>query len=159
VTTAGADFAAWAAGAEYTHRQDKRSRITGRLAAWKRRFSAHGWNAGVRSRLRACRLSSHCLIPAHTCVLYEDDEPRCSMPAQVFAPELIWPRSPRRGPEAGSDAYGRGPNRSPRGRITVEQAARFAATGCCGNPRFHQASGAPEERMRLTTNIPPEPQP
>jgi hypothetical protein len=54
-------------------------------------------------------------------------------------------------------------NRSPRRqcRITVEQAYPAAlATSSCSNPTFfHQPSGAPEERIKLTTNIPPEPQP
>lgn len=64
----------------------------------------------------------------------------------------------------GSDSYGSlRLNRSPRRqcKITVEQAYPAAlADGVCCNPTFfHNPAGAPDERIRLTTNFPPEPQP
>jgi hypothetical protein len=148
---------------------EKRPRISGRFAAWKRRFQR------TRLECRECEVicervvsPQHCLESGCSAVyVYDDDDTRMfGCLHKVFAAELDMaafsgPGSRRRG----LDTYG--PirlNRSPRRecRVTVEQGYPAAlAKNCCSNPTFfHQPSGPPEERMRLTTNpVPPEPQP
>ncbi len=107
----------------------------------------------------------HCLDSGCSSVyVYEDDGAKMfGCLHKVFAPELDMGFFTGAGNRArASDAYG--PlrlNRSPRRqcRVSVEQGYPAALTAaCCTNPTFfHQPAGAPEERMRLTTNIPPEP--
>jgi hypothetical protein len=63
----------------------------------------------------------------------------------------------------GSDRYGSiRVNRAPRRqcRVTIEQAypAALNASSCSNPTFFHNPSGTPEEMIRLTTNLPPEPQ-
>lgn len=108
----------------------------------------------------------HCLDSGCSSVyVYEDDDAKMfGCLHKVFAPELdLAAFAPKGGRGRVSDTYGAlRVNRSPRRqcRVTVEQAYPAAlATVSCGNPTFfHQPSGTPEERMRLTTNAPPEPQ-
>jgi hypothetical protein len=146
---------------------DKRPRITERFVAWKRRLQR------TRLECRECEVicervvsPQHCLDSGCSSVyLYEDDDTRMfGCLHKVFAAELDLAAFGEKGSRGrGSDAWG--PvrlNRSPRRqcRVTVEQAYPAAlATGSCSNPTFfHQPSGAPGERIKLTTNIPPEPQ-
>jgi len=147
---------------------DKRPRITGRFAAWKRRLHR------TRLECRECEVicervvsPQHCLDSGCCSVyVYEDDDTKMfGCLHRVFAPELDLAAFAEKGGR-GRDSGAYGPlrlNRSPRRecRITVEQAYPAAqATGCCSNPTFfHQPAGAPEERIRLTTNAPSEPQP
>ena len=147
---------------------DKRPRITGRFTAWKRRLQR------TRLECRECEVVCERVVSPQQCLdsgcssiyVYQDDDAKMfGCLHKVFAPELdLAAFAETSGRGRGPGAYG--PlrlNRSPRRqcRITVEQAYPAAlATGCCGNPTFfHQPSGTPEEGMRLTTNIPPEPQP
>jgi hypothetical protein len=147
---------------------ERRPRITGRLVAWKRRLQR------TRLECRECEVicervisPQHCLDSGCSYVyVYEDDDTKMfGCLHKVFAPELdmaAFTEKTSRG--RGIDGYGAVRlNRSPRRqcRVTVEQAYPAAlATGCCSNPTFfHQPSGAPDERIRLTTNIPPDPQP
>jgi hypothetical protein len=98
--------------------------------------------------------------------VYEDDGTQMfGCLHKVFAPELDLAAFRQKGGRGrGSDALGAlRVSRSPRRecRVTVEQGYPAAlTTGCCSNPTFfHQPSGPPEERIRLITNLPPEPQP
>jgi hypothetical protein len=146
---------------------DKRPRITGRFATWRRRLQR------TRLECRECEVicervvsPQHCLDSGCSSVyVYEDDGTKMfGCLHKVFAPELDLAAFGEKGGRGrGSEAWG--PlrlNHSPRRqcRVTVEQAYPAALTaGCCSNPTFfHQPSGTPEERMRLTTNLPPEPQ-
>ncbi len=83
---------------------------------------------------------------------------------KVFAPEFdLSAFENRRGRARGVDTYGAIKlNRSPRKqcKVWVEQAYPGAASAACSNPTFfHQPTGTPEDRIRFTTNLPPEPQP
>jgi hypothetical protein len=147
---------------------EKRPRITARFGNWKRRFQR------TRLECRECEVicervisPQHCLDSGCSSVyVYEDDDATMfGCLHKVFAPELdlaVFNETSGRG--RGSGAYGAlRLNRSPRRecRITIEQAYPAAlSAGCCSNPTFfHQPLGTPEERIRLTTNIPPDPQP
>jgi hypothetical protein len=147
---------------------DKRPRITARFTAWKRRLQR------TRLECRECEVICERVVSPQNCLdcgcsavyVYEDDDTKMfGCLHKVFAPELDLRAFTEKGGR-GRAAQAYGPlrlHRSPRQqcRITVEQAYPAAlATGCCSNPAFfHHPSGAPEERIRLTTNIPPEPQP
>jgi hypothetical protein len=146
---------------------DRRPRITERFVAWKRRFHR------TRLECRECEVICERVVSPHHCLesgcssvyVYEDDDAKMfGCLDKVFAAELdLAAVTGRAARGRGSDGYGAlRLDRSPRRqcRITVEQAYPAAlVSGCCTNPTFfHQPSGSPEERIRLTTNLPPEPQ-
>lgn len=146
---------------------DKRSRISDRFVAWKRRLQR------VRQECRECEVicervvsPQHCLDSGCSSVyVYEEDGTKIfGCVHKVFAPELNMAAfEERRGRSRGADVYGNiKVSRSPRRqcKVVVEQAyPALAATAVCCNPTFfHQPTGAPEERMKFTTNLPPEPQ-
>ncbi len=147
---------------------DRRSRISDRFVAWRRRLQR------TRLECRECEVicervvsPQHCLDSACGAVyVYEDEDTKMfGCVHKVFAPELdLSAFEERRGRARGADVYGtiklyHSPRRQC--KVTVEQgypAAASAAT--CSNPTFyHQPAGAPDVRMRLTTNLPPDPQP
>jgi hypothetical protein len=147
---------------------EKHSRISDRFAAWKRRLHR------TRLECRECEVicervvwPQHCLDSGCSAVyLYEDGETRMfGCLHKVFAPDLdaaAFEQSRPRG--RGSDAWGTVKlSRQPRRqcKVTVEQGYPAAAsTAYCSNPTFfHHPTGAPEERMRLITNLPAEPRP
>jgi hypothetical protein len=147
---------------------DKRPRVTARFASWKRRFHR------TRLACRECEVICERVVSPQQCLdsgcssvyVYQDDDTKMfGCLHKVFAPELdLAVFTAKAGRGRGSDGFGvirlHG---SPRREctVTVEQAHPAAfATGCCSNPTFfHQPSGGPEERMKLTSNVPPEPQP
>jgi hypothetical protein len=147
---------------------EKRPRITDRFAAWRRRFHR------TRLECRECEVicervvsPQHCLDSGCPSVYFYDDEDTRMFGClhKVFAPELDLAVFAQKGGRGRShDGYGAiRLSRSPRKqcRIAVEQAYPAAMpAGSCGNPTFfHQPGGSPEERMTLTSNLPPEPQP
>jgi len=147
---------------------DKRARISDRFASWKRRLQR------TRLECRECEVicervisPQHCLESGCSAVyVYQDDDTRMfGCLHKVFAPELDLAKFEERGGRTrGVDTYGTiRLNRAARRQcqVTVEQAYPAAATRTyCSNPTFfHQPAGPPEESMRLTTNLPPEPQP
>jgi hypothetical protein len=146
---------------------DKRPRITGRFVAWTRRLQR------ARLECRECEVicervisPQHCLDSGCSSVyVYEDDDTKMfGCIHKVFAPELdLAAFAQRTGRTRGSDAYGTVRLNRPSRRqckVTVEQGyPAAAATASCINPTFfHHPTGTLEERMRLTTNLPPEPQ-
>jgi hypothetical protein len=145
---------------------DSRARISSRFAAWRRRLHR------TRLECRECEVICERVVSPQQCLdsgcssiyVYEDDDTAMfGCLHKVFAPELELAAFCEKSGRRGSGALGAlRLNRSPRGqcRVTVEQAYPAAlATGCCSNPTFfHQPSGPPEERIRLITNLPPEPQ-
>jgi hypothetical protein len=146
---------------------DKRPRITGRFIAWTRRLQR------TRLECRECEVICERVISPQTCldsgcssvyVYQEDDTKMFGCIHKVFAPELdLAAFSERTRRSRGSDAYGTiRLSRSPRRqcKVTVEQGyPAAAATASCTNPTFfHHPTGTLEESMRLTTNLPPEPQ-
>jgi hypothetical protein len=146
---------------------DKRPRITSRFAAWKRRLHR------VRLECRECPVicervvsPQHCLDSGCSSVyVYEDDGTKMfGCLHKVFAPELDMAAfSEPGGRGRTTDLYGpirvsRAPRRQC--KISVEQAypAALSASSCSNPTFFHHPAGGPDERMRLTTNLPPEPQ-
>ena len=149
---------------------DKRPRITDRFVAWKRRLQR------TRLECRECEVicervvsPQHCLDSGCSSVyVYEDDDTKMfGCLHKVFAPELDLAALRA---TAGRGAGGRTPT-APCGSTAVAAAAvqghrgaglsgRRSRRPVCSNPTFfHQPAGTPEERIRLTTNLPPEPQP
>jgi hypothetical protein len=146
---------------------EKRPRITGRFVAWTRRLQR------TRLQCRECEViceraisPQHCLDSGCSSVyVYDDDDTKMfGCLHKVFSSELdLAAFSQRPGRPRGADTWGAlRLNRAPRRqcKVTVEQGyPAAAATATCSNPTFfHHPTGAPEERIRLTTNLPPEPQ-
>jgi hypothetical protein len=146
---------------------DKRPRITTRLIAWKRRLQR------TRLECRECAVicervvsPQHCLDSGCLSVYVYEDEGATMFGClhKVFAPELNMAAFSREGGRGRVfDRYGSiRVNRAPRRqcRVTVEQAyPAVLNTSSCSNPTFfHNPSGTPDETIRLTTNLPPEPQ-
>jgi hypothetical protein len=148
-------------------RMERRPRITDRFAAWKRRLQR------TRLECRECEVvcervvwPQHCLDSGCSSVyVYQDDDTKMfGCLHKVFAPDLdLSAFEDRRGRTRGGDPYGTiRLSRAPRKqcKITIEQGypAAAASAYCCNPTFFHQPTGSPEERIRLTTNLPPEPQ-
>jgi hypothetical protein len=145
----------------------ERPRITDRFAAWKRRLQR------TRLECRECEVICERVVSPQHCLdsgcssayVYEDEDTKMfGCVHKVFAAELDLAVFEQAGHRRGSDGYGAlRLNRSPRKqcRITVEQGYPAAmSAGSCSNPTFfHQPSGEPEGRMKLTTKLPSEPQP
>lgn len=146
---------------------DRRGRIADKFTAWKRRLQR------ARLECRECEVicervvwPQHCLDSNCSSVyVYEDDETKMfGCLHKVFAPDLdlaVFERRTGRG--RGGDAYGamKATHAARKQcKITVEQGypALAATTLCCNPMFFHQPTGSPEERIRFTTNLPPEPQ-
>lgn len=142
--------------------------MTDRFAAWKR------WLQRARLECRECEVvcervvsPQHCLDSGCSSVyVYDDADTRLfGCLHKVFLPDLdLAAFDERRGKCRPGDRYGTLKlNRAPRRqcKVTVEQGYPAAAvTTICVNPTFfHQPTGAPDERIRLTANHPPEPQP
>lgn len=147
---------------------ERRARITGRIGAWKRRLQR------TRLECRECEVICERVISPQHCVdsgcssvyVYEEEDTKMfGCLHKVFAPELdLSVFEERRGRARGQNVYGALKlNRAPRRqcKVTVEQGYPAAATTVtCSNPTFfHQPTGTPEESIRLTSNLPPEPQP
>lgn len=147
---------------------DNRSRIADRLAAWTRRLHR------TRLECRECQVicekvisPQHCLDSGCSSVyVYEEEGTRMfGCLHKVFLPELDMAMfSSEAGRDRVPDRYGairlhRTPKRQC--RVAVEQGypAAAAATVCVNPTFFHQPTGAPEERMRFTTNLSSEPGP
>ena len=147
---------------------DNRVGISGRFVAWTRRLQR------TRLECRECEVICERVISPQTCLdsgcssvyVYEDDDTKMfGCLHKVFAPELdLAAFSERAGRAKGSDAYGtvrlsRAPRRQC--KVTVEQGyPGAAAKASCSNPTFfHLPTGTLEDRIRLTTNLPAEPQP
>ena len=145
---------------------ERRARISDRFSAWRRRLQR------TRLECRECEVicervvwPQHCLDSNCSSVyVYEDDDTKMfGCLHKVFAPDLDLSVFERRGGRRAADTYGTiKVTRTPRKecKITVEQGypALAASTVCCNPTFFHQPAGAPEERIRLTTNLPSEPQ-
>ena len=144
---------------------DRRPGISDRFVAWKRRLQR------TRLECRECEVICERVVSPQSCLdsgcsavyVYEDGDTKMfGCLHKVFLPELdLAVFAQRTGRARGPDGYGAVRlNRTPRRqcKITVEQGyPAAAATASCTNPTFfHLPSGAPEERIRLTTNLPPE---
>jgi hypothetical protein len=146
---------------------EKRPRIGDRWAAWKRRLQR------IRLECRECEVicervvsPQHCLDSGCSSVyVYQDDDTKMfGCLHKVFAPDLDLAAHERSAGRRGADPYGTFKlHRAPRKqcKVSIEQGyLALALTTVCSNPTFfHYPTGPPEETMRLTTNLPPEPQP
>jgi hypothetical protein len=154
--------------AGYTQAMDKRSRMGDRVTVWKRRLHR------TRLECRECEVicervvsPQHCLLSGCSGVyVFEDEDGKMfGCVHKVFSPELdLAAFTERRGRAKGVDSYGAIKlNRAPRRqcKVTVEQGypAAAARTYCTNPTFFHQPAGGPEESMKLTSNLPADPQP